>query len=174
MADRPAALLQPGGRPPSGRIGEDPRGIPNNLMPYAMQVAVGRRDRLTVFGGDYDTPDGTGVRDYIHVVDLAEGHLAALQSISGFDGAVAVNLGTGNGYSVLDVVRAASKVVGRAIPYEIGPRRPGDVPAVWADPTMARELLGWSATRTLDDMCADHWRWQQSNPDGYASATLAG
>src|SRR2546423_722548 len=125
------ALLRyfnPVGAHPSGRIGEDPRGIPNNLMPYAMQVAVGRRDRLTVFGGDYDTPDGTGVRDYIHVVDLAEGHLAALQSISGFDGAVAVNLGTGNGYSVLDVVRAASKAVGRDIPYEIGPRRPGDVP----------------------------------------------
>jgi UDP-glucose 4-epimerase len=170
------ALLRyfnPVGAHPSGRIGEDPRGIPNNLMPYAMQVAVGRREHLTVFGGDYATPDGTGVRDYIHVVDLAEGHLAALEAIDKLDGAVAVNLGTGNGYSVLDVVRAASKAVGRDIPYVIGPRRPGDVPAVWADPTMARELLGWSATRTLDDMCADHWRWQASNPDGYGSATLA-
>ena len=171
------ALLRyfnPVGAHPSGRIGEDPRGIPNNLMPYAMQVAVGRREHLTVFGGDYATPDGTGVRDYIHVVDLAEGHLAALRAIERIEGAVAVNLGTGNGYSVLDVVRAASKAVGRDIPYVVGPRRPGDVPAVWADPTLARERLGWSATRTLEDMCADHWRWQESNPDGFGSATLAG
>ena len=171
------ALLRyfnPVGAHPSGRIGEDPAGIPNNLMPYAMQVAVGRLDHLTVFGDDYPTPDGTGVRDYIHVVDLAEGHLAALRSIDRVDGAVAVNLGTGTGYSVLDVVRAASKAVGREIPYVLGPRRSGDVAAVWADPALARELLGWRATRSLDDMCADHWRWQASNPQGYGSATLAG
>jgi len=165
--------FNPVGAHPSGRIGEDPAGIPNNLMPYAMQVAVGRLEHLTVFGDDYPTPDGTGVRDYIHVVDLAEGHLAALRSIERVEGAVAVNLGTGTGYSVLDVVRAASKAVGREIPYVVGPRRPGDVAAVWADPTMARELLGWRATRSLDDMCADHWRWQASNPQGYGSATLA-
>ena len=162
--------FNPVGAHPSGRIGEDPAGIPNNLMPYAMQVAVGRRERLTVFGEDYATPDGTGVRDYIHVVDLAEGHLAALRALDRIEGAVAVNLGTGVGYSVLDVVRAASSAVGTSIPYEIGPRRPGDVAAVWADPTLARELLGWSATRTLDDMCADHWNWQRSNPDGYPDA----
>jgi UDP-glucose 4-epimerase len=165
--------FNPVGAHPSGRIGEDPSGIPNNLMPYAMQVAVGRLDHLTVFGGDYPTPDGTGVRDYIHVVDLAEGHLAALNALDRVDGAVAVNLGTGTGYSVLDVVRAASKAVGRDIPYEIGPRRPGDIAAVWADPAHARELLGWSASRSLDAMCADHWRWQESNPEGYGSATLA-
>jgi UDP-glucose 4-epimerase len=165
--------FNPVGAHPSGRIGEDPRGIPNNLMPFAMQVAVGRRDRLTIHGDDYPTPDGTGVRDYIHVVDLAEGHLAALDALDRVDGALAVNLGTGIGYSVLEVVHAASKAVGRDIPYVIGPRRSGDVAAVWADPAFARELLGWSATRSLDDMCADHWRWQESNPDGYGSGTLA-
>ncbi|MCU1374616.1 MAG: UDP-glucose 4-epimerase, partial [Actinomycetia bacterium] len=171
------ALLRyfnPVGAHPSGRIGEDPTGIPNNLMPYVMQVAVGRRDHVTVHGGDYPTPDGTGVRDYIHVVDLADGHLAALRALGGIVGAVPVNLGTGVGYSVLDVLRAASAAVGRDIPYEIGPRRPGDVAAAWADPTTARELLGWSSTRSLEDMCADHWRWQASNPEGYGSATLAG
>jgi UDP-glucose 4-epimerase len=166
--------FNPVGAHPSGRIGEDPTGIPNNLMPYVMQVAVGRRDHVTIHGGDYPTPDGTGVRDYIHVVDLAEGHLAALQALERIDGAVPVNLGTGNGYSVLDVVRAASAAVGREIPYEIGPRRPGDVAAVWADPHTARELLGWTADRSLDDMVADHWRWQASNPDGFGSASLAG
>jgi UDP-glucose 4-epimerase len=171
------ALLRyfnPVGAHPSGRIGEDPAGIPNNLMPYAMQVAVGRRDHLTVFGDDYPTPDGTGVRDYIHVVDLAEGHLAALRALDRIDGARAVNLGTGTGYSVLEVVRAASAAVGREIPYVIGPRRPGDIAAVWANPATARNLLQWHATRTLADMCEDHWRWQASNPDGYGSATLAG
>ena len=142
-------------------------GIPNNLMPYIMQVAVGRRDHLTVFGDDYPTPDGTGVRDYLHVVDLAEGHLAALDDIDRFTGARAVNLGTGTGCSVLDVVHTATEVTGRPIPYEIGPRRAGDVVQAWADPTRARELLGWSATRSLSDMCADHWRWQSANPDGY-------
>jgi len=170
------ALLRyfnPVGAHPSGRIGEDPRGIPNNLMPFAMQVAVGRRDRLTVFGGDYATPDGTCIRDYIHVMDLAEGHLAALDALDRIDGAVAVNLGTGIGYSVLDLVHAASKAVGRDIPYVIGDRRAGDVEAVWSDPSFARDLLGWHASRSLDEMCADNWRWQASNPDGYASATLA-
>jgi UDP-glucose 4-epimerase len=167
------ALLRyfnPVGAHPSGRIGEDPLGIPNNLMPFVMQVAVGRRDHVTVFGGDYPTPDGTGVRDYIHVVDLAEGHLAALESLERFRGAVPVNLGTGVGYSVLEVIKAATAAVGREIAYVIGDRRAGDAAAVWADPTLARELLGWSASRGIDDMVADHWRWQASNPDGYASA----
>jgi UDP-glucose 4-epimerase len=139
-------------------------------MPFVMQVAVGRREHVTVFGGDYPTPDGTGVRDYIHVVDLAEGHLAALESLDRFRGAVPVNLGTGTGYSVLDVINAASKVVGKEIPYVIGDRRPGDAAAVWADPSLAKELLGWSASRGMDEMVADHWRWQASNPNGYASA----
>jgi UDP-glucose 4-epimerase len=164
------ALLRyfnPVGAHPSGLIGEDPVGIPNNLMPYIMQVAVGRRDHLTVHGGDYPTPDGTCIRDYLHVVDLAEGHLAALEHLDAIDGAVAVNLGTGTGSSVLDVVRAASDAVGRDLPYEIGPRRAGDVVAVWADPALAASLLHWRATRTLADMCADHWRWQSQNPDGY-------
>jgi UDP-glucose 4-epimerase len=170
------ALLRyfnPVGAHPSGRIGEDPRGVPNNLMPFAMQVAVGRLERLTVFGDDYDTPDGTCVRDYIHVIDLAEGHLAALRALDRVDGVTAINLGTGIGYSVLDVVQAASRAVGREIPYVIGARRPGDVPAVWSDPSRAHELLDWRATRTLEDMCADHWRWQASNPDGFASASLS-
>lgn len=164
------ALLRyfnPVGAHPSGLIGEDPVGIPNNLMPYVMQVGVGRRDHLTVHGGDYPTPDGTCVRDYVHVVDLAEGHLAALDHLDAIDGAVAVNLGTGTGSSVLDVVRAASEAVGRDLPYEVGPRRAGDVVAVWADPARAESLLHWRASRTLADMCADHWRWQLQNPDGY-------
>jgi UDP-glucose 4-epimerase len=164
------ALLRyfnPVGAHPSGLIGEDPVGIPNNLMPYIMQVAVGRRDHLTVHGGDYPTPDGTAIRDYLHVVDLAEGHLAALDHLDQLEGAVAVNLGTGTGSSVLDVVRAASAAVGRALPYEIGPRRSGDVAAVWADPSRAESVLDWRASRTLTDMCADHWRWQSQNPDGY-------
>jgi UDP-glucose 4-epimerase len=166
------ALLRyfnPVGAHPSGRIGEDPVGIPNNLMPYIMQVAVGRRDHLTVFGDDYPTADGTAVRDYLHVVDLAEGHLAALDRIDHVDGAVAVNLGTGIGSSVLDVVRTAAAVTGHEIPYEIGPRRAGDVVAAWADATLAATLLDWRASRTLADMCADHWRWQAANPDGYRS-----
>jgi UDP-glucose 4-epimerase len=166
------ALLRyfnPVGAHPSGRIGEDPVGIPNNLMPYIMQVAVGVRDHLTVHGDDYPTPDGTAIRDYLHVMDLAEGHLAALDRIDRIDGAVAVNLGTGVGSSVLDVLRAARAATGRAIPAEIGPRRAGDVVAAWAEPSLAADLLGWRSTRTLDEMCADHWRWQQSNPDGYRS-----
>ncbi len=164
------ALLRyfnPVGAHPSGRIGEDPIGIPNNLMPYIMQVAVGRRDHLTVHGDDYPTPDGTAVRDYLHVVDLAEGHLAALDHLDAIDGAVADQPRHRHRRSVLDVVRAASAAVGRDLPYEIGPRRAGDVVAVWADPARARTLLDWRAARTLADMCADHWRWQSQNPDGY-------
>ena len=161
--------FNPVGAHPSGRIGEDPAGIPNNLMPYVMQVAVGRHPFVRVFGDDYPTPDGTGVRDYIHVVDLARGHLAALEALEKIDGCRAVNLGTGHGSSVLEVVAAASKAVGREIPYEIVERRPGDIAATWADPSLARELLGWQAERTLDDMCADHWRWQSDNPEGYAT-----
>lgn len=162
--------FNPVGAHESGRIGEDPHGIPNNLMPYLMQVAVGRRERLSVFGGDYPTPDGTGVRDYIHVVDLAQGHVAALEHIDRFEGARAVNLGTGHGYSVLDVVRAASKAVGRDLPYAIVDRRPGDVATCYADPTLAHELLEWRAERDLDDMCRDHWNWQHANPDGYGGS----
>jgi UDP-glucose 4-epimerase len=161
--------FNPVGAHPSGRIGEDPNGIPNNLMPFAMQVAVGRREHLVVFGDDYDTPDGTGVRDYIHVVDLAQGHLAALGALDRIEGCREVNLGTGVGSSVLDVVRAASAAVGKEIAHVVGPRRPGDVAAAWADPALAAELLGWRAGRTLDEMCADHWRWQSANPDGYRS-----
>jgi UDP-glucose 4-epimerase len=167
------ALLRyfnPVGAHPSGRIGDDPIGVPNNLMPFIMQVAVGRRERLTIFGGDYPTPDGTAVRDYLHIVDLAEGHVAALNRLDEIQGAVAVSLGTGIGYSVLDVVRAASTAIGRDIPYEIGPRRAGDVAQVWADPALARTLLRWSTTRSLADMCADHWRWQESNPFGYRAS----
>jgi UDP-glucose 4-epimerase len=159
--------FNPVGAHPSGCIGEDPIGIPNNLMPYIMQVAVRRRDHLTVFGDDYPTPDGTAVRDYLHVVDLAEGHLAALDRMDEVEGAVAVNLGTGVGSSVLEVVRAAAAATGREIPYEIGPRRAGDVVAAWADASLANTLLDWRASRTLADMCADHWRWQSTNPDGY-------
>ncbi len=164
------ALLRyfnPVGAHESGRIGEDPRGVPNNLMPFVMQTAIGLRPRVRVWGGDYPTADGTGVRDYIHVVDLALGHLAALDKIDSFSGAEAVNLGTGRGYSVLEVIAAASKAAGRAIPYKIEPRRPGDSASVWADPSLAKKKLGWEATRGLDQMCADHWRWQQANPKGY-------
>jgi len=159
--------FNPVGAHQSGRIGEDPHDVPNNLMPFVMQVAVGRRDRLTVFGGDYPTPDGTCIRDYIHVEDVAAGHVAALDALDRIEGCQAVNLGTGTGSSVLEVVQAASKAVGADIPFVIGARRPGDVVATWADPSLAEELLGWKASRTLDDMCADHWRWQSTNPDGY-------
>ena len=151
----------------SGRIGENPRGIPNNLMPFVTQVAVGKRERLSVFGGDYPTPDGTGVRDYIHVVDLALGHLAALRRVEKADGIWTVNLGTGQGYSVLDIVNAFEGASGRRIPYQIVARRPGDVAQCYADPATARQELGWSATRGLHEMCADSWRWQSLNPDGY-------
>ena len=163
--------FNPVGAHPSGRIGEDPAGIPNNLMPFVMQVAVGRRPHVNVFGNDYPTPDGTGVRDYLHVVDLAGGHLAALEALPKIDGAQAINLGTGRGYSVLEVIAAVTEAVGRDIPYEIAPRRPGDIATCYADPSLAAELLGWRATRGLQDMCADAWRWQSSNPEGYASST---
>jgi UDP-glucose 4-epimerase len=166
------ALLRyfnPVGAHASGRIGEDPNGIPNNLFPYVAQVAVGRLAELKVYGGDYPTPDGTGVRDYIHVCDLAHGHIRAVKCVDGFSGAEAVNLGTGRGYSVLEVIAAFERAAGRKLPYRIVARRPGDVPACYADPQKARERLGWQAQRGLDDMCRDSWRWQSQNPDGYPS-----
>ncbi|MBI5721874.1 MAG: UDP-glucose 4-epimerase GalE [Burkholderiales bacterium] len=159
--------FNPVGAHESGRIGEDPRGTPNNLMPYVAQVAVGRRPHLSVFGNDYPTPDGTGVRDYIHVVDLAEGHVAALERLLAQPGSFTVNLGTGRGHSVLEVVRAYEAASGRPVPYRVEPRRPGDVAACWADPGLARELLGWQARLDLQRMCADSWRWQQQNPRGF-------
>jgi UDP-glucose 4-epimerase len=164
--------FNPVGAHPSGRLGEDPDGIPNNLMPYIMQVATGRLPVVRVFGDDYPTPDGTGVRDYIHVVDLALGHLAALEAAPGLPGFTALNLGTGTGSSVLEVIAAASRAVGRDLPYEIVARRPGDVAATWADPSLAHELLGWRATRSLGEMAADHWRWQSRNPGGYAAEAV--
>lgn len=163
----PLRYFNPVGAHPSGLIGEDPAGIPNNLMPFALQVAVGKRPQLSVFGGDWPTHDGTGVRDYIHVVDLAQGHLAALAKLPGIDGCVAVNLGTGRGSSVLDVVKALAAASGRPVPYEIVGRRDGDVAASYADPAYAAEFLGWRARLDLDAMCRDGWNWQQRNPDGY-------
>lgn len=159
--------FNPVGAHASGLIGEDPSGIPNNLMPYITQVAVGQRARLQVFGSDYPTPDGTGVRDYIHVCDLAEGHVAALRALLERGQSVTVNLGTGRGYSVLEVVRAFEAASGRPVPYELVARRPGDVAQCYADPSRARALLGWHATRGLEQMCADAWRWQSANPNGY-------
>ncbi|MDN4643053.1 UDP-glucose 4-epimerase GalE [Arthrobacter sp. PsM3] len=164
------ALLRyfnPVGAHPSGRIGEDPQGIPNNLVPFIAQVAVGRREKLMVFGGDYDTPDGTCQRDYIHVVDLAAGHVAALDRITGRPGVYRWNLGSGKGSSVLEVLRAFEKAAGKRIAYEITGRRSGDLPAFWADASSALADLSWSTTRTVDQMCEDHWRWQKSNPQGY-------
>ena len=164
------ALLRyfnPVGAHESGLIGEHPQGKPNNLMPFVCQVAVGLRDKLAVHGGDYPTPDGTGVRDYVHVMDLAEGHVAALRHAEQQPGLVTLNLGTGQGASVLEVVKAFERASGRRIAYEIGPRRPGDVPAYWGDPALAQATLGWKARRSLDQMCADSWRWQQANPGGY-------
>ena len=160
--------FNPVGAHPSGRIGEDPTGTPNNLMPFIMQVAVGRRDRLKVFGNDYPTPDGTGVRDYIHVVDLAQGHLAALEALADVEGCVAINLGTGRGYSVLEMLAAAREATGKEIPFEIVGRRAGDASTVYADPSRALDLLGWKATRGLEEICADSWRWQSSHPDGFS------
>jgi UDP-glucose 4-epimerase len=159
--------FNPVGAHPSGRIGEDPRGVPNNLMPFVAQVAVGRRERLSVFGGDWPTRDGTGVRDYIHVVDLAQGHLAALRRVCGTAGFWTVNLGTGRGCSVLDMVKAFERASGRPVPYAIVDRRPGDIAECWADPSEAERLLGWRAKLDVDAMCADAWRWQSTNPDGY-------
>ena len=173
--------FNPVGAHPGGDLGEDPRGTPDNLVPYLMQVAVGRRESLSVFGGDYDTPDGSAIRDYIHVVDLAEGHLAALDALAGSDdgdvwdpsvgstGCRAVNLGTGAGHSVLEVLAAAGRVIGRPVPHEVVGRRDGDIEQIWADPSLAADLLGWRARRGLDEMLADYWRWQQRHPDGYRS-----
>jgi len=159
--------FNPIGAHKSGRIGEDPRGIPNNLMPYITQVAVGRREKLSVFGNDYDTPDGTGVRDYIHVVDLAKGHVAAVKYATENSGCEVFNLGTGTGYSVLDMVNTFVQVNGVAVPYEITARRPGDVAVCYADPCKSAEKLGWKAEKNLEDMCRDSWRWQSSNPKGF-------
>ncbi|MCB8745728.1 UDP-glucose 4-epimerase GalE [Rhodoferax sp. U2-2l] len=162
--------FNPVGAHASGLIGEDPQGTPNNLMPFVAQVAVGKRPFLNVWGNDYATPDGTGVRDYIHVVDLALGHLAALNTLQAVDAkSFAVNLGTGVGYSVLDMVRAFEAASGQPVPYQISPRRPGDVAACYADPTFASSLLGWQAQRDLQTMCADAWRWQSGNPHGYSA-----
>lgn len=161
--------FNPVGAHESGDIGEDPRGTPNNLMPYVAQVAVGRRPFLQVFGNDYETPDGTGVRDYIHVMDLAEGHVAALKRLLDVPGSLTVNLGTGRGYSVLEVVRAYEAASGRDIPYQVAPRRPGDVAACYADPRRAEELLGWKTRYDLPRMCEDSWRWQLRNPQGFAA-----
>lgn len=159
--------FNPVGAHKSGRIGEDPKGIPNNLMPYISQVAVGKLEKLGVFGDDYDTPDGTGVRDYIHVVDLAIGHVKAIHYIFTNPGLDVINLGTGVGYSVLDMVKAFGKAIGRDLPYEIKPRREGDIAMCYADPTKALKVLGWKAERGLEEMCADTWRWQSQNPEGY-------
>ncbi|MCF0228433.1 MAG: UDP-glucose 4-epimerase GalE [Parasporobacterium sp.] len=159
--------FNPIGAHESGLIGEDPEGIPNNLLPYVAKVAVGKLERVNVFGNDYDTPDGTGVRDYIHVVDLAIGHVKAVEKIKEHPGLKVYNLGTGNGYSVLDIINAFSEACGHQVPYVIGPRRPGDIDMCYADPEKAFKELGWKAERDLAAMCADSWRWQSSNPDGY-------
>jgi len=159
--------FNPIGAHESGRIGEDPSGIPNNLMPYITQVAVGKREHLNVFGNDYDTHDGTGVRDYIHVVDLAKGHIKALEKVMTSTGIDAINLGTGVGYSVLDVVKSFEKANGVKIPYKITGRRPGDIGTCFADPSKALKVLGWKAEKSLEDMCRDSWNWQKNNPNGY-------
>lgn len=159
--------FNPVGAHPSGRIGEDPQGFPNNLMPFVAQVAVGQREKLLVFGNDYATPDGTGVRDYIHIMDLVEGHVVALDYICRVRGLHTINLGTGNGVSVLEMVNAFERASGRKVPYEIVGRRPGDIAACWADPALALELLNWRASRNLAQMCEDAWRWQSANPTGY-------
>lgn len=162
--------FNPIGAHQSGLIGEDPQGIPNNLVPYIAQVAVGKREHLNVFGNDYKTHDGTGVRDYIHVCDLADGHIKALEKISSKNGGVLIyNLGTGIGYSVLDVLKAYNKACGRELPYVICPRRPGDTDASYSDPTLAEKELGWKAEYGIDDMCRDSWNWQKNNPNGYNS-----
>ncbi len=159
--------FNPVGAHASGEIGEDPNGIPENLMPYVCQVAVGKHDGVRVWGDDYDTPDGTGVRDYIHVTDLAKGHLAALENLETSPGLMFHNLGTGNGYSVFEVVEAFSQASGQEIAYDIMARRTGDIAKVWADTSLAGQELGWKAERGLEEMCRDAWRWQQKYPDGY-------
>ena len=164
------ALLRyfnPIGAHDSGLIGEDPNGIPNNLVPYIAQVAVGKLEKLHVFGNDYNTPDGTGVRDYIHVVDLAQGHLAALKKLETNCGLLICNLGTGKGYSVMDILHAYEKACGKTLPYTVDPRRPGDIAACYADPAKARDVLGWSAKYGIEEMCASSWKWQSMNPNGY-------
>ena len=173
MAARPSSLhatlryFNPIGAHPSGRMGEDPRGVPENLLPYLAQVALGRLPRLRIFGGDYGTPDGTGVRDYVHVMDLAAGHLAALRYLDGKRRPITVNLGAGRGYSVLEIVRAFEKAAGKPVPFEIAARRPGDIAAYYADTALAERELGWRAHFGIEDMCRDAWRWQSQNPDGY-------
>ncbi|WP_374604992.1 UDP-glucose 4-epimerase GalE [Niveibacterium sp.] len=162
--------FNPVGAHPSGLMGEDPQGIPNNLMPYLAQVAVGRREYLSVYGSDYPTPDGTGVRDYIHVMDLADGHIAALKARQGRAGVHVFNLGTGHGNSVLEMVAAFGRAVGRELPYKLVDRRAGDIAECWADPAYAERELGWRATRSLDDMTRDTWNWQSKNPNGYQDA----
>ena len=167
------ALLRyfnPIGAHPSGLIGEDPNGIPNNLVPYIAKVAVGKLEKVHVFGNDYPTPDGTGVRDYIHVVDLARGHVAAIKKLEQKPGLFICNLGTGHGYSVLDVINAFSKACGKEIPYVIDPRRPGDIAECWCDPCKAKRELGWEAQYGIEEMCAHSWNWQSHNPDGYKTA----
>jgi len=159
--------FNPVGGHPSGLLGEDPQGVPNNLMPYIAQVAVGLREHLTVFGNDYPTADGTGVRDFIHVLDLADGHIAALRHCHGQRGTRIYNLGTGRGHSVLEAVRAFERASGRRVPYVVAPRRPGDVASCWADPSRAHAELNWAARRSLEQMCRDAWAWQQANPEGY-------
>ena len=161
--------FNPIGAHKSGLIGEDPKGIPNNLLPYVAQVAIGKLECVGVFGNDYDTPDGTGVRDYIHVVDLAVGHVKAVNKLKENPGVKVYNLGTGNGYSVLDVIKAFGKACGKELPYVIKDRRPGDIATCYSDATLAKEELGWEAKYNLDDMCEDSWRWQSMNPDGYAT-----
>lgn len=161
--------FNPVGAHPSGKIGEDPKDIPNNLLPYVAQTAIGKREYVHVFGNDYDTPDGTGVRDYIHVDDLANGHLCALRKISNPVGVVTYNLGTGNGYSVLDMIKAFSKACGHDVPYKIEARRPGDIDSCYADPSFAKAEIGFEATKNLEDMCRDAWNWQSQNPNGYNS-----
>jgi UDP-glucose 4-epimerase len=162
--------FNPVGAHPSGHLGEDPQGIPNNLMPFIAQVAVGRRAALQIFGNDYPTPDGTGKRDYIHVMDLADGHLAALQHAHGRPGHHVFNLGSGQGLSVLEMLAAFGRACGKSLPYAFAPRRPGDLAAFWANPSLAEKTLNWRVQRSLDDMCADTWRWQSQNPNGYATS----
>ena len=159
--------FNPIGAHKSGELGEDPKGIPNNLLPYVAQVAVGKLEKVHVFGNDYPTPDGTGVRDYIHVVDLALGHLKAIEHCSGKEGVHIYNLGTGNGYSVLQIIEAFSKACGKELPYQIDPRRPGDIAECWADPSKAKNELGWVASRGIAEMCEDSWRWQRTHPNGF-------
>ena len=159
--------FNPIGAHESGMIGEDPKGIPNNLLPYVAQVASGKLEMVHVFGNDYDTPDGTGIRDYIHVVDLAKGHVKAIEGMEKLDGVNIFNLGTGIGYSVLDIIKAFSKACGKDLPYVIDPRRPGDIAVCYSDPAKAKEVLGWTAEKNLEDMCRDAWNWQSNNPDGY-------